>query len=255
MTVLAGVLRKLPMMPIREMVIFPHMMTPFVVGRKPSVRALEEALAGDRKIFLATQRRASVDEPGAEDIFETGTIGNIVQNVRMPDGNFKVLLEGIERARSIEVNLDDGFFVATVQTGSTQLEMTPEVEQTIQRVHTLFEQLVKRQSDNLPPIDEITAAASALTRYVEAIAGGMGWGIDRRQELLDVLKLHLHPLPNRETTAANTTVSVRMDEPNKLADTIAAQLQLGIAEKQQLLDVFDPETRLARVADVLEKLG
>jgi ATP-dependent Lon protease len=200
-TVLTGEVRKLPMMPIRDMVIFPHMMTPFVVGRESSVRALEEALTGDRKIFLATQHDASVDEPSADDIYETGTIGNIVQSVRMPDGNIKVLVEGVERARSIEVNDEDGFFVATVRTGKTQLEMTPQVEQMMHRVHSLFEQYVKLQ-----------------------------------QSL------------NHETMAA----SVRMDEPAKLADTIAANLQLGIDEKQQLLDVFDPETRLARVGDVLD---
>jgi ATP-dependent Lon protease len=198
---LSADVRKLPMMPIRDMVIFPHMMTPFVVGRESSVRALEEALTGDRKIFLATQHDASVDEPSADDIYEIGTIGNIVQSVKMPDGNIKVLVEGIERGRATEINDEDGFFVATVQTGPTRLEMTPQVEQTMQRVHTLFEQYVKLQ-----------------------------------QSL------------NYETMAAG----VRADEPAKLADTIAANLQLSIEEKQQLLDVFDPEARLAKVADVLD---
>ena len=193
--------RKLPMMPIRDMVIFPHMMTPFVVGRDSSVRALEEALTGDRKIFLATQHDASVDEPSADDIFETGTIGNIVQSVKMPDGNIKVLVEGVERARAIAVNDEDGFFVATVRTGRTQLEMTPQVEAMMQRVHTLFEQYVKLQ-----------------------------------QSL------------NYETMAA----SVRGDEAAKLADTIAANLQLSIEEKQELLEVFDPEIRLSKIADVLD---
>jgi ATP-dependent Lon protease len=189
------------MMPIRDMVIFPFMMTPFVVGRESSVRALEEALSGDRKIFLATQHDASVDEPTADDIYATGTIGNIVQSVKMPDGNIKVLVEGVERARSVEVIDTDGFFVATVRTGRTQLEMTPQVEQQMQRVHSLFEQYVKLQ-----------------------------------QSL------------NYETMAA----SVRSDEPAKLADTIAANLQLPIEEKQQLLEVFDPEQRLTRVGDVLD---
>jgi ATP-dependent Lon protease len=198
---LSGDIRKLPMMPIRDMVIFPHMMTPFVVGRESSVRALEEALSGDRKIFLATQHDASVDEPNADDIYETGTIGNIVQSVKMPDGNIKVLVEGVERARATEVNDVDGFFVATVRTGQTQLDLTPQVEQLMQRVHSLFEQYVKLQ-----------------------------------QSL------------NYETMAA----SVRADEPAKLADTIAANLQLSIEEKQQLLEVFDPENRLAKVADVLD---
>ena len=198
---LSGAIRKLPMMPIRDMVIFPHMVTPFVVGRESSVRALEEALTGDRKIFLATQHDASIDEPSADDIYATGTIGNIVQSVKMPDGNIKVLVEGVERARATAVNDDDGFFVATVQTGRTHLEPTPQVEQMMARVHTLFEQYVKLQ-----------------------------------QSL------------NYETMAA----SVRADEPAKLADTIAANLQLSIEEKQQLLDVFDPGTRLSRVADVLD---
>ena len=198
---LSGDIRKLPMMPIRDMVIFPHMMTPFVVGRESSVRALEEALNGDRKIFLATQHDASVDEPNADDIFTTGTIGNIVQSVKMPDGNIKVLVEGVERARATEVNDEDGFFVATVRTGKTHLQLTPQVEALAQRVHTLFEQYIKLQ-----------------------------------QSL------------NYETMAA----SVRMDEPTKLADTIAANLQLSIEEKQELLEVFDPETRLSRVADVLD---
>ena len=199
--VLGREVRKLPMMPIRDMVIFPHMMTPFVVGRESSVRALEEALTGDRKIFLATQHDASVDEPSADDIYETGTIGNIVQSVKMPDGNIKVLVEGVERARAMEVNDVDGFFVATVRTGKTLLEMTPQVEGMMQRVHTLFEQYMKLQ-----------------------------------QSL------------NNEAMSA----SVRGDEPAKLADTIAANLQLTIEEKQDLLDVFDPEVRLQKIADVLD---
>src|SRR6202007_1346453 len=117
--------RKLPMMPIREMVIFPYMMTPFVVGRLSSVRALEEALNGDRKIFLATQHDASIDEPKAKEIYQVGSICNIVQSVKMPDGNIKVLVEGVERAKSIDVTDRDGFFVATVRTGKTEFEMTP----------------------------------------------------------------------------------------------------------------------------------
>ena len=194
-------LRKLPMMPIRDMVIFPYMMTPFVVGRESSVRALEEALNGDRKIFLATQHDASIDEPRADDIYTVGTIGNIVQSVKMPDGNIKVLVEGLERAKAVEMNDSDGFFVATVRTGKGMLEMNAQIEQLMQRVTSLFEQYIKLQ-----------------------------------QSL------------NYETMIA----AVRMDEPAKLSDTIAANLQLEIAEKQDLLDIFDPSERLARIADVLD---
>src|ERR1700722_8426475 len=189
------------MMPIRDMVIFPYMMTPFVVGRESSVRALEEALTGDRKIFLATQHDAGIDEPRPEDIYNVGTIGNIVQSVKMPDGNIKVLVEGLERAKAVEMNDADGFFVATVRVANRQLEVNPQIEQVMQRVTSLFEQYVKLQ-----------------------------------QSL------------NYETMIA----AVRMDEPAKLSDTIAANLQLSIEEKQELLDIFDPSERLTRVADVLD---
>src|SRR6202046_5518273 len=189
------------MMPIRDMVIFPYMMTPFVVGRESSVRALEEALTGDRKIFLATQHDAGIDEPRPEDIYSVGTIGNIVQSVKMPDGNIKVLVEGLERAKAVEMNDADGFFVATVRVANRQLEVNPQIEQVMQRVTSLFEQYVKLQ-----------------------------------QSL------------NYETMIA----AVRMDEPAKLSDTIAANLQLSIEEKQELLDIFDPSERLSRVADVLD---
>jgi ATP-dependent Lon protease len=192
---------KLPMMPIRDMVIFPYMMTPFVVGRDSSVRALEEALNGDRKIFLATQHDASIDEPKAKDIYQVGSICNIVQSVKMPDGNIKVLVEGVERAKSIEVNDRDGFFVATVRTGKHEFEMTPAIEQLMQRVTGLFENYVKLQ-----------------------------------QSL------------NYETIIA----TVKLDDAPKLSDTMAANLQIGIEEKQELLAIFDPAQRLARLADVLD---
>jgi len=197
---LTGAQRKLPMMPIREMVIFPHMMAPFVVGRESSVRALEEALTGDRRIFLATQHDASVDEPTADDIYTVGVIGNIVQSVRMPDGNIKVLVEGVERARATNISDEDGFFVATVRTSRAELAATPQVEQLVGRVHQLFEQYNKLQQS----------------------------------------------LNNEGTTA------MRTDEPAKLADVIASNLPLSIEEKQQILEVFDPELRLSKIADTLD---
>src|ERR1700723_4311568 len=107
--------KKLPMIPIRDVVIFPYMMTPFVVGRESSVHALEEALAGDKKIFLATQHDASIDEPKPNDIFQVGTIVNIVQSLKLPDGNIKVLVEGIERGKIFRVTESEGFMQASVR--------------------------------------------------------------------------------------------------------------------------------------------
>lgn len=135
--------KRLPMMPIRDVVIFPYMMTPFVVGRESSVRALEEALAGEKKIFLATQHDASVDEPRPDEIFSVGTIANIVQSLRLPDGNIKVLVEGVERAKVVSVSDDEGFLRAVVRTSHFKVEAGTQLDALIGRVTTLFEQYVK----------------------------------------------------------------------------------------------------------------
>ncbi|MGI9101777.1 MAG: endopeptidase La [Terriglobales bacterium] len=193
--------RKLPMMPIRDVVIFPHMMTPFVVGRESSVRALEEALAADKKIFLATQHDASVDEPKPNELYQVGTIVNIVQSLKLPDGNIKVLVEGVERGKILQITDADGFLEASIRTAKYTTETTPALEAAMQRVTGLFEQYVK-----------------------------------------------LCQSLNYETMIA----AVRMEDPAKLTDTIAANLQLSIEEKQELLEIFDPAERLNRVADVLE---
>src|SRR6188472_1733440 len=126
--------RRLPMMPIRDVVIFPHMMTPFVVGRDSSVRALEEALSSDKKIFLATQHDASVDDPRPDEIYSVGTIANIVQSLKLSDGNIKVLVEGVERAKVVSVGEDEGFFRAIVRTSGFKVETGPQLDQLISRV-------------------------------------------------------------------------------------------------------------------------
>jgi len=131
--------RRLPMMPIRDVVIFPHMMTPFVVGRESSVRALDEALAGDKKIFLATQHDASVDEPRPDEIFSVGTIANIVQHLKQSDGNIKVLVEGVERGKVLSVSEDDGYFKATVKTFQFKVEQGSQLDALTSRVTNLFE--------------------------------------------------------------------------------------------------------------------
>src|SRR5437660_11374687 len=115
-------LKRVPTMPVRDTVIFPQMMTPFIVGREASVRALEEALAGDKKIFLATQHDASVDDPKPEDIYTVGTLANIVQSVKLPDGNIKVLVEGVERAKVVQIATEEGFFRAALRVVGARVE-------------------------------------------------------------------------------------------------------------------------------------
>jgi ATP-dependent Lon protease len=193
--------RSLPMMPIRDVVIFPHMMTPFVVGREASIRALEEALAGDKKIFLATQHDASVDDPKPNEIYQVGTVANIVQSLKLPDGNIKVLVEGIDRGKILKISNEDGYFRVTIQTKIFRTVTTPSLEQLVQRVTSLFEQYVK-----------------------------------------------LSQSLNYETMIA----AVKVDEIGKFTDTVAANLNVSIEEKQELLEIFDPVDRLTRLADILD---
>ena len=193
--------KRIPMMPVRDMVIFPHMMTPFIVGREASVRALEEALAGDKRIFLATQHDASVDDPKPGEIYTVGTIANIVQSVKLPDGNIRVLVEGIERAKALQISNDEGFFRASIKPVSVKAEPSPQLEQAVARATQLFEQYVK-----------------------------------------------LSQSLNYDSMAA----SVRSDDPAKLSDTIAANLQLTVEEKQEILEVFHPGDRLNRIVDIIE---
>jgi ATP-dependent Lon protease len=194
-------LKRVPMMPVRDMVIFPQQMTPFIVGREASVRALEEALAGDKKIFLSTQHDASIDDPKPEEIYAVGTLANIVQSVKLPDGNIKVLVEGVERARALSISTEEGFFRANLRLLAARIEVTPQVEQLVQKVTNLYEQFIKlSQSLNY---DTMIAAA-------------------------------------------------RVDDPARLSDTIAANLQLPVDEKQDLLESADPLERLHRISDILE---
>src|ERR1700724_1405300 len=194
-------MKRVPMMPVRDMVIFPQQMTPFIVGREASVRALEEALAGDKKIFLSTQHDASVDDPKPEEIYAVGTLANIVQSVKLPDGNIKVLVEGVERARAVSIATEEGFFRATVRLLGARVEPSPQVDQTVQKITGLYEQFIKlSQSLNY---DTMIAAA-------------------------------------------------RVDDPARLSDTIAANLQLPVDEKQDLLETVDPIARLNPTGDILE---
>src|SRR6266481_4409012 len=119
-------MKRVPMMPVRDMVIFPQQMTPFIVGREASVRALEEALAGDKKIFLSTQHDASVDDPKPEEIYAVGTLANIVQSVR-----------------ALSIAPEEGFFRATVRLLNARVEPSPAVEQTVQKITGLYEQFIK----------------------------------------------------------------------------------------------------------------
>jgi ATP-dependent Lon protease len=191
----------LPIVPLRDVVVFPHMMMPFVIGRPSSTRALEHALSQDKRIFLAAQKDAANDDPHSNDIYTMGCVASIVQSLRLPDGNVKVLVEGIERARTIEWKEDKGFSRVVAKVIVIPTEPSEETEDTMSKVVSLFEQYVKL-SNNL--------------QYDAMIA------------------------------------AVRVDDPSKLGDTIAAHLVVGVEEKQNLLEIISPLERLTRIASILE---
>ncbi|HKT87581.1 MAG TPA: endopeptidase La [Candidatus Sulfotelmatobacter sp.] len=178
--------RKLPMMPIRDVVIFPFMMTPFVVGRESSVRALEEALAADKKIFLATQHDASIDEPKANEIYQVGTIVNIVQSLKLPDGNIKVLVEGIERGKILQVADTEGFMQATVRVARFTTETNQALEASMQRVTSLFEQYVKLcQALNYETMISAVRMEDPA-KLTDVISANLQLSIEEKQELLEI---------------------------------------------------------------------
>jgi ATP-dependent Lon protease len=177
------------------------MMMPFVIGRPSSTRALDHALLKDKRIFLAAQHDASIDDPRPDDIYTMGCVANVVQSLKLPDGNIKVLVEGVDRARAVEWKEDKGFYRVVVKVLPKQKETSGEIESTMGRVVSLFEQYVKL-SNNL--------------QYDAMIA------------------------------------AVRVDDPGKLADTIAAHLLVGVDEKQNLLEIISPVERLNRIAGILE---
>src|SRR5258705_3903307 len=123
----------LPIVPLRDVVVFPHMMMPFVIGRPSSTRALEHALLKDKRIFLAAQHDAAVDDPQPSDIFTMGCVANIVQSLKLPDGNIKVLVAGIERARAVEWKEDKGFYRVVVKVIAKHKETRGEPAGTIRR--------------------------------------------------------------------------------------------------------------------------
>src|SRR5215470_8294587 len=228
-------MKRVPMMPVRDMVICPQQMTPFIVGREASVRALEEALASDKKIFLSTQHDASVDDPKPEEIYAVGTLANIVQSVKLPDGNIKVLVEGVERARALSIATEEGFFRATIRLLGQRIEDSPQVKQTVEKVTGLYEQFIKlSQSLNY---DTMIAAARGddASRLSDTIAANLQLPVDEKQDLLETVDQLERLNVDRNI---NTRVKRQMERAQKeyyLNEKLKAiQKELGRGEKNEI---------------------
>ena len=193
--------QSLPLIPLRDVVVYPHMVIPLFVGRQNSIAALEHAMAADKAIVVVAQKSATVDDPKVEDLFEVGTSARILQLLKLPDGTVKVLVEGEQRVKIKQVDETEGFFTASVLTID---DAEPSEGERKALAHTLmaqFEQYVK------------------LSKKISS----------------DVM-----------------SSITNIDDPSRLADTIASQMNLKLEEKQHLLEMGDLTQRLERLMGQME---
>lgn len=190
-----------PVLPLRNLVVFPHMIVPLFVGRDKSIQALEEAMRRDKKILLVTQRTEAEDDPSPADLFEFGTVATVLQLLKLPDQTVKVLVEGVERAHVDSLVDADGYYVANTTT--------------------------------VPDVEGETEETTALMRTVVS-------------QFEDYLKLNKKIPPEVLVTVG------QIEEPSKLADTVASHLAIKIGEKQELLENPSVQARLERVFGHME---
>ncbi|TDI61515.1 MAG: endopeptidase La [Alphaproteobacteria bacterium] len=190
-----------PVLPLRDIVVFPHMIVPLFVGRDKSVRALEDVMANDKKIFLVTQKDAGQDDPDENDLYQIGTIASVLQLLKLPDGTVKVLVEGGARARISSFVDNENFFEATVEIIEEDTETGADIEALARSVVSQFEQYVKLNK-KVPP--EVLVSVNQI------------------------------------------------EEPERLADTLASHLSVKISEKQELLETTSASERLERVFGMMD---
>ncbi|MGC9162135.1 MAG: endopeptidase La [Thiomonas sp.] len=195
-------LTALPLLPLRDVVVFPHMVIPLFVGRPKSIKALEAAMESGKQIMLVAQKAAAKDEPKPDDLFQIGCLSSILQMLKLPDGTVKVLVEGAQRARALNIRDNGDFFACDAQPIASTSEATAEAEAMRRAVLAQFDQYVKLNK-KIPP--EILTSISGI------------------------------------------------DDPGRLADTIAAHLPLKLEQKQSVLDLHDVHARLENLLEQLER--
>ncbi|MHC5306891.1 endopeptidase La [Bartonella sp. LJL80] len=188
-------------LPLRDIVVFPHMIVPLFVGREKSIRALEEAMGQDKQILLATQKNASEDDPKSEDIYDIGTLANVLQLLKLPDGTVKVLVEGAKRAKISKFTDNDEYHQAYAAALDEPEDDKVEVEALSRSVIADFENYVKLNKKISP---EVVGAVSQI------------------------------------------------DEPSKLADTVASHLAIKLSEKQEMLGLLSVRERLEKALSFME---
>jgi ATP-dependent Lon protease len=176
---------RVPLLPLRDIIVFPHMVVPLFVGRQRSIKALEEATQKQSPIFLSSQKDAKTNEPTEEDIYKIGTLGSVVQMLKLPDGTVKVLIEGKKRAKVARFVSNPDFFLVEVDEAQEVVERNTEIEALVREVHTTFENYVKLKK-KIPP--EMVMSVSSIDepgRLADTIVAHLGVKLEDRQNLLE----------------------------------------------------------------------
>ncbi|MES9930593.1 MAG: LON peptidase substrate-binding domain-containing protein, partial [Candidatus Thiodiazotropha sp. 6PDIVS] len=176
-----------PVLPLRDVVVYPHMVIPLFVGRDKSILALDSAMQSNKQILLAAQKSADVDDPDVGDMYAIGTLANILQLLKLPDGTVKVLVEGGERARILEFVENDEFFTARLETLPDAIDLAGKETEVLMRSATnLFDQYVKLNK-KVPP--EVLTSLSSIddpSRLADTIAAHMSLKLDEKQHVLEM---------------------------------------------------------------------
>jgi ATP-dependent Lon protease len=180
-----------PVLPLRDVVVYPHMVIPLFVGRHKSIQALDAAMAADKQVLLVAQRSAEVDDPNLGDVHSVGTLATILQLLKLPDGTLKVLVEGLDRAEMVEIDEDSPYFAARVEVRPSQLNLDERKSEVMGRsLINLFEQYVKLNK-KVPP--EILSSLSSIddpVRLGDTIAAHLGLKISEKQSILEMLDVN-----------------------------------------------------------------
>jgi ATP-dependent Lon protease len=182
-----GTTRTLPLLPLRDIIVFPHMVVPLFVGREKSINALEEAMEADKELLLAAQKKAKTNDPREDDIFSLGTIGHIIQLLRLPDGTVKVLVEGKQRARILGYEQTSPFFLAEIQEIDEPEERTVELQAMMRSIQTVFENYVKLNK-RIPP--EFLVSVQTIedpARLADTIVAQVSLKLKDKQEILETV--------------------------------------------------------------------
>jgi ATP-dependent Lon protease len=178
----------LPVLPLRDVVVYPHMVIPLFVGRERSIDALDAAMKDNKQVLLVAQREAEVDEPDFDDLYQVGTLANILQLLKLPDGTVKVLVEGSERSRVLKYQETGSYFSAAVTTIEDQLSMDEQEQEVLQRTAiSSFDQYVKLNNKIPPEVLNALAGIDDLSRLADTIAAHMTLKVNEKQTVLETM--------------------------------------------------------------------